>query len=603
MPAAKPTRSLLTKLVYFFGAAWATTIAIFLSSLAVATRFFSLTPNQGPLRGDTWLTVVGIDILASIFFFFVFLLVSFIWSIKHSRHQSNERTSRPRRFWSFAWWLLTMPIAVVFKIWRPTKTQSQRSRKKLALSSQVKNNFKKVLLTLPALILIALWLTSYAAVGAFTKSLVYHRLGFVSEGIPVAGTGSMYPTFAKGEGKDQIELAKQVVGTPGMFPYPNGLVLFGKRYFGHQLGRGDIIVVEDDKTRKITEETYGRASGWVKRIVAVAGDTLEIRDGIVYLNHEPLKEPYLAKPRSTFGQTFLQECQEITVPENSIFVMGDNRTGSGDSREVGFFKIDDVNHALPLADQTGDLVDQWRDTTNDLEETARIKIDTEQYLELLNKERTAAGVKPLQYDPKLEESATKRGEVILKYDDFSFEATRSGYTMAKAMREVGYGNTVWGEAPLSGYYEADELLENQFEFPESKKFLLDKQYQDIGIAEVRAEVNGCPKHLIVQHFGGYVPPNYPRDVISSWEGALGSLRSIQSSWNELRSSGDFYNQNKSQVDRMNQIIEIRINRMADVVGTMRANRWLSASQESYVEHEDYALAREQNELANYLNGR
>ena len=66
-------------------------------------------------------------------------------------------------------------------------------------------------------------------------------------------TGSMYPTFPKGDGKDPKALSKQIVGTPGMFRYPNGIVLFGNRYFHHVLARGDIVVAENDVIRDISK--------------------------------------------------------------------------------------------------------------------------------------------------------------------------------------------------------------------------------------------------------------------------------------------------------------------------------------------------------------
>ena len=145
-----------------------------------------------------------------------------------------------------------------------------------------------------SLTFIPLWVGGYWVAGTITA----YQLGYVPEDMTIVGTGSMYPTWPKGtEGKTPKELAKEVIGTAGFLRYPNGLVLFDKRLFGHQIGREDIVTVEDDKTRKLTQELYGEPSGWLKRVVAVSGDTLEIRDGIVYLNDQPLKEPYIAKAR------------------------------------------------------------------------------------------------------------------------------------------------------------------------------------------------------------------------------------------------------------------------------------------------------------------
>lgn len=443
------------------------------------------------------------------------------------------------------------------------------------------------------LIFLPIWVGGYWGVGTITAQ----QLGYITQPIPIAGTGSMYPTFPKGHGKTLQEQAKEVAGTSGMLHYPNGLVLFGKRILGHQIGRGDIVVVEDDKTRKSTQELLGVPSGWIKRVVAVSGDTLEIKDGIVYLDDHPLKEPYIAKAHSTFGETFLKECSKVMVPENSVFIMGDNRKGSGDSREVGFFSLNDVKYVLPLKNQKGDLVKNWRDTSKDFDESSKIKLDREKYLELLNEKRKEVGVRPLSYQPKLEKSAFKRGEIILKHDDFSYEATRSGYTQLRAMNDVGYSNITYGEAPTLGYYDAEELIENQFEFPETKKFLLNKDNQEIGISEVEGSLNKCPAQVIVQHFAGYIPPNYQKDVVESWRQAVSNLNDVIPSWERVKGQS-WINQNdlKKLLDLFYRERAIASN----ILSRMETNQWLTRDEENSIKEYD-KLSTESIELTKRLN--
>jgi signal peptidase I len=427
-----------------------------------------------------------------------------------------------------------------------------------------------------------------------------NQLGYIDHPISIAGTGSMYPTFPKGQTKTPEEQGEEVVATQGMFPYPSGLVIFGKRFFGHEIGRGDIVVVENNKIREWTQALTGNPSGWVKRVIGISRDTIELRNGIVYLNNERLKEQYIARPRSTFGQMFLKDCTRVTVPQGSVFIMGDNRRGSGDSREIGFVALGDIKYVLPLNAQKGSLDKAWRDTSRDFDEASKIKLNKEKYLELLNEKRKEAGAKQLKYQPKLEKSAFKRGEVILKFDDFSFEATRSGYTMTKAMRDANYSNIVYGESLTQGYYDAEELINNQFQFPESKKFLTEKNYQDIGIAEVEGEINGCPAQVIVQHFAGYVPPNYSKQEIDAWKSNLSRLREIQPGWAEVKNWGGFYERNKKDVDRINEIISIRIANISAIVEKMERNQWLSQRELDYA-NQDQSLHNEQVEIADRLN--
>lgn len=84
--------------------------------------------------------------------------------------------------------------------------------------------------------------------------------------------------------------------------------------------RGDIVII------------YGPESPLrlVKRVIGLPGDRLDFRDGSVYLNEAELTEPYAE------GATFPEGLRlPYTVPEGTVFVMGDNREHSEDSRELG----------------------------------------------------------------------------------------------------------------------------------------------------------------------------------------------------------------------------------------------------------------------------
>lgn len=440
-----------------------------------------------------------------------------------------------------------------------------------------------------------LWLGGYAMTG-YVSNIV---LGFEPEEISIAGTGSMYPTFPKGQTKTPEQQANEIVGSPGMIQYPNGLTIFGKRFFNYELRRGDIVVAENEQILKATKDSNGQGSSVVKRIIGVPGDTLELRDGIVYLNKKQLKEPYTAQPRSTFGEQFLSECTKVTVPKDSVFLMGDNRKGSGDSREFGFVRKDEVFYVLPLKDQKGRYDTFWRDTSKDFDTATKIKLHKKAYVDLLNAERRKVGAPVLKYQPKLEAAAAKRGETMIKYNDFSYEATKSGYTQLKSLKDVGYSNNATLESFMQGYYDAAELLDVHMQ-PESKKDYVDKTYQEIGIAEVEGMVNGCPTQVIVEHYGGYIPPTYGPGVIDSWKSTLASLREVQSSWADLKKNSEFYDAHKADVDRINVIIAQRISYISAAVAKMEAKQWLSDAENNTLDN-DERLSSEQEALANRLN--
>ena len=100
-----------------------------------------------------------------------------------------------------------------------------------------------------------------------------------------------------------------------------------------EVERGDIVVF-----RSNLEEDDGTKKNLIKRVIGLSGDTIEIKDGFVIVNGEGLYEPY-TKDGTTAGVM-----DEITVPEGTLFLMGDNRFLSRDSRDpaVGFVSKDEL---------------------------------------------------------------------------------------------------------------------------------------------------------------------------------------------------------------------------------------------------------------------
>lgn len=98
--------------------------------------------------------------------------------------------------------------------------------------------------------------------------------------------------------------------------------------------QGDVVVF---KAPNDPEKDY------IKRVIGIPGDTVMVKNGDVYVNEKLLDQSaYQSSLAKTYGGSFLKEGVSVTVPADSYFLMGDNRSGSSDSREWGFVPIKSI---------------------------------------------------------------------------------------------------------------------------------------------------------------------------------------------------------------------------------------------------------------------
>ena len=192
--------------------------------------------------------------------------------------------------------------------------KGKKGKKTEAQPEQKLNTLREYFLTIVVCTIIALFVTTY----------VVHPMS-----VP---TPSMEPTILVG---DRVLVDK--------FTIRNGYVPGLPLLPSYTIQRQDIVVCKAPREPEIL---------LVKRVVGLPGDTLEIRDKTIYINAQPLDEPYKkhsdpnvypgGNSNPLFGNSQRDNYKAITIPPDSYFVMGDNRDDSLDSRFWGFLPKDHI---------------------------------------------------------------------------------------------------------------------------------------------------------------------------------------------------------------------------------------------------------------------
>ena len=123
------------------------------------------------------------------------------------------------------------------------------------------------------------------------------------------------------------------------FEAPSTIVLSEKEF------KESVIARYEDEPKNMWDKftynvlEFGKIS-YIKRVIGVPGDHIVIKDGNVFINGEIIQEDYLQPGVITTNGK--GSCIDITVPENSVFVMGDNRSQSTDSRCFGCVPLEKI---------------------------------------------------------------------------------------------------------------------------------------------------------------------------------------------------------------------------------------------------------------------
>ncbi len=117
--------------------------------------------------------------------------------------------------------------------------------------------------------------------------------------------------------------------------FPDGEYLLTDKlsYRFKKPARGEVIVFE---------APTGNGDEFIKRIIALPGETITIKDSTIYINNEGLEEIYISDSIKTSSGAFLNEGESFQVPEENYIVLGDNRSFSSDSRAWGYVPKENI---------------------------------------------------------------------------------------------------------------------------------------------------------------------------------------------------------------------------------------------------------------------
>lgn len=168
-----------------------------------------------------------------------------------------------------------------------------------------------------------LWEYAEAIITALILALIIRAFVVQAFKIP---SGSMIPTLLIG---DHLLVNKFLYGTK--IPFTDKKILVFRKP-----EKGDIIVFKYPENPE---------KDFIKRVIATEGDVIEERDKAVYINGKAITEPYAHHYDSNLrlsGFDPRDNFRPVTIPKNKVFVMGDNRDQSYDSRYWGFVDLKDI---------------------------------------------------------------------------------------------------------------------------------------------------------------------------------------------------------------------------------------------------------------------
>ena len=161
---------------------------------------------------------------------------------------------------------------------------------------------------------------------------------------------SMYPTLEQ----NQRLWLNRIDRTLKKLPNRGDIITFeapSSIYTAEELVNKEPIAKYEDEPNNIFSKflyyvvEFGKES-YIKRVIGLPGEHIQIKDGKIYVNEEQLEEPYLQPGIVTSAK--VEGLDDFIVPENCVFAVGDNRTHSTDCREFGCIPLEKIESKVAI---------------------------------------------------------------------------------------------------------------------------------------------------------------------------------------------------------------------------------------------------------------
>jgi signal peptidase I len=304
------------------------------------------------------------------------------------------------------------------------------------------------------------------------------------------------PNIEIGDKSCDIEVTP-TIGTSMLPTIHDGQIVNLSKPYNNKLERGDLISFSNSMTR---------GKRYLKRIIGIPNEKVVIKNGLVIINGKALDENYTLKNQSTYGSTKLIECEEYTIPSGQYLVLGDNRTGSSDSRMIGFVDRNDIDGVIKtnLTDNYLDSQTQYKITNQNIDPTALII--------KLNEVRSAKNLSPLKTHPVLNQMATEMsGKIRDNFNDWE----KQNFSEIVFKNKKYHFNHI-SEYDTFGYNSEQDVIDQIFDTQYLDSSYLSNEYSEIGIGISEGKNKECTFPIVSVILSEPKIPTYDQTDLDIW---------------------------------------------------------------------------------------